>query len=85
MYVPSRVSHGYRDSCSIRTLTPRCCNSAGLAGYMSQPHFEASVKMRLALPKVGTWSPPELPRFQGSITGVKTPRLEMFFIPLRRF
>ncbi len=23
---------------------------------MSQPHFEASVRMRLTLPKVGTWS-----------------------------
>jgi hypothetical protein len=29
---------------------------------MLQPHFEASVKMRLALPKVGTWSPPRLPK-----------------------
>jgi len=27
---------------------------------VSQPHFEASVRMRLALPKVGTWSPPGL-------------------------
>jgi hypothetical protein len=24
---------------------------------MSQPHFETSVKMKLTLPKVGTWSP----------------------------
>jgi hypothetical protein len=28
---------------------------------MSQPHFEASVKMRFTLPKVGTWSPLGLP------------------------
>jgi hypothetical protein len=24
---------------------------------LSQPHFEASVRMKLTLPKVGTWSP----------------------------
>jgi len=51
---------------------------------MSQPHFEASVKMKLALPKVGSWSPLGLPKLQSSIAGVKTPHLEMFFIPLER-
>jgi hypothetical protein len=51
---------------------------------LSQPHFEASVRMRLTLPKVGTWSPPRLPQLQSSITEVKTPRLEVFFIPLKR-
>jgi hypothetical protein len=51
---------------------------------MSQPHFEASVKMKLALPKVGTWSPPGLPKLQSSIAGVKTPHLEIFFIPFER-
>ncbi len=51
---------------------------------MLQPHFEASVKMRLALPKVGTWSPLGLPKLQSSIAGVKTHRLEVFFIPLER-
>ncbi len=51
---------------------------------MSQPHFGAGVKMRLAFPKVGTWSHPGLPKFQSSIAGVKTPRLEVFFIPLER-
>jgi hypothetical protein len=49
---------------------------------LSQPHFEASVRMRLALPKVGTWSPPRLSKLQNSIAGVKTPRLEVFFVPL---
>jgi len=52
---------------------------------VSQPHFEASVKMRLALPKVGTWSPQRLPKLQSSIAGVKIPCLEVFFIPLERF
>jgi hypothetical protein len=51
---------------------------------MSQPHFEASVKMKLTLPKVGTWSPPGLLQLQNSIAKVKTPRLEVFFIPLER-
>jgi hypothetical protein len=49
---------------------------------LSQPHFEASVKMRLALPKMGTWSPSGLPKLQISIVGVKTPLLEVFFTPL---
>jgi hypothetical protein len=51
---------------------------------LSQPHFEASVRMKLALPKVGTWSPSGLPKLQSSIARVKTPRLEAFFIPLER-
>jgi hypothetical protein len=52
--------------------------------YVSQPHFEASVRLRLALPKVGTWSPPGLVQLQSSIAEVKTPCIEMFFIPLER-
>jgi len=51
---------------------------------MLQPHFEASVRMKLTLPKVGTWSPPGLPKLQSSIAGVKTPRREVFFISLER-
>jgi hypothetical protein len=51
---------------------------------MSQPHFEASMKMRLALPKVKTWSPPELPQLQSSIVDVKTLCLDVFFIPLEK-
>ncbi len=35
-YVLFGISHGYRDSCSIRTVTPSCCNSAGLVGYKLQ-------------------------------------------------
>ncbi len=52
---------------------------------MSQPHFGVSVRMRLTLPKVGTWSPPGLPQLQSSIAEVKTPRFEVLFIPLERF
>jgi hypothetical protein len=51
---------------------------------LSEPQFEASVRMRLALPKVGTWSPLKLPQFQSSIAEVKTHCLEVFFIPLER-
>ncbi len=37
----------------------------GLTNVLSQPHFEAShVKMKLALPKVETWSPSRLPKLQ---------------------
>ncbi len=52
---------------------------------VSQPHFEASVKMRLTLPKVGTWNPPRLSKLQSSIAGVRTPFLEVLFISLERF
>jgi hypothetical protein len=40
---------------------------------LSQPHFGQSVRMRLTLPKVGTWSPLGLPQFQSSTTEGKTP------------
>jgi hypothetical protein len=51
---------------------------------LSQPHFEASVRMKLTLPKVRTWSPLELPKIQSLISGVKKPRIEVFFMPLER-
>jgi hypothetical protein len=51
---------------------------------VSQPHFGLSVRMKLTLPKVGTWSPPGLPKTQSSIAGVKTPRIGVFFIQLER-
>ncbi len=76
------VAQKSKENLSYRNtlLTTVVSNEVGL----SQPHFEASVKMRLALPKVGTWSPPGLPKFQSLIVGVKTPRLEVLFIPLKR-
>jgi hypothetical protein len=67
--------------CSLACNTFRVKGRVGALRWglgMSQPHFEASVRMKLALPKVGTWSPPKLPRLQSSIAGVKTPHLEVF-------
>jgi hypothetical protein len=55
-----------------------------LTSVLSQPHFEVSVRSPLTLPKMGLESPPGLPKTQSSITGVKTPHLEVFFIPLER-
>jgi hypothetical protein len=52
--------------------------------FLSQPHFEASVRMRLTLPKVRTWSPSGLLKFQSSIARVKTPHLKVLFISLER-
>jgi len=46
---------------------------------LSQPHFEASVRMRLALPKVGTWSFLGLSQLQSSIAKVKTPCLGVIY------
>ncbi len=51
---------------------------------MSQPHFEVSVRMRFTLPKVKSWSPPGLLQLQSSISEVKPPRLDVFFILLER-
>jgi hypothetical protein len=51
---------------------------------LSQPYFGLSVSMKLTRPKVGTWSPLGLPKTQSSITGIKTPCIEVFFIPLER-
>jgi hypothetical protein len=51
---------------------------------MSQPHFEGNVRSPLTLPKMGVWSPPGLSKTQKTIAGVKTPRIEVFFIPLER-
>jgi hypothetical protein len=52
--------------------------------YMSQPHFEGRVRSPLTLLKMRVWSPPGLPKTQKMIIGVKTPRIEMFIIPLER-
>jgi hypothetical protein len=48
------------------------------------PTLRASVRMRLALPKVGSWSLPGLLQLQSSTIESKTPRLEILFIPLER-
>jgi hypothetical protein len=51
---------------------------------MSQPHFEGSVRSSFTLPKMGVWSPPGLPKTQKTIAWVKTPRIDVFFIPSKR-
>ncbi len=50
--------------------------------WVSQRHFWKSVRMTLTLPKWGLGSPSRLSKFQSSIAGVKTPRLEAFFMSL---
>jgi hypothetical protein len=51
---------------------------------VSQPHFEGSVRSPLTLPKMGLGSPPGLLKIESTIAGVKTLRIEMFFILLER-
>jgi hypothetical protein len=41
--------------------------------------------MTLTLPKWGLVSPSGLPKLQSSIAGVKTPRLEAFFMSLESY
>jgi hypothetical protein len=43
-----------------------------------------SVRMKLTLSKLGTWSPLGLPKTHSLITRVQTPRIEMFLISLER-
>jgi hypothetical protein len=52
--------------------------------HLSQPHFGLSVRVKPTLPKVGSWSPPGLPKTQSSIAGVKSPRNWMFLVSLKR-
>jgi hypothetical protein len=52
--------------------------------FMSQPHFEGSVRSPLTLSKMGVWSPSGLLKIQKTISGVKTPCIEVFFILLKR-
>jgi hypothetical protein len=54
-----------------------------MAIYVATPLWP-SVRMKLTLPKLGTWSPPGLPKTQSLITGVKTPGIGMFLISLER-
>jgi hypothetical protein len=56
----------------------------GASVLLSQPHFEASVRMKFTLPKVGTWSLQGLLKIHSMIAGVKTPCIEVFFVPLER-
>jgi len=51
---------------------------------MSQPHFEGSVRLPLTLLKMGLGSLSGLPKVQSAIVGVKTPCIEVLFIPLER-
>jgi hypothetical protein len=41
--------------------------------------------MKFTLLKLGLGSPPGLPKLQSLITGVKTPRIRMFFISLKSY
>jgi hypothetical protein len=51
---------------------------------MSQPHFGIGVRVKPTLPKVGSRSPPGLSKTQSSSSGVKTPCIGVFLIPLKR-
>jgi hypothetical protein len=52
---------------------------------MSQPHFGLNVRVKPTLPKVGTWSPPGLPKIQSSSWRAKTPRIGVFLVSLENF
>jgi hypothetical protein len=74
------------ESSSRPPLIDHLCNRFAVlkvgSPKMSQPHFEGSVRSPLTLPKMGLESPLGLPKTQSSIARVKTPCLEVFFIPL---
>ncbi len=60
------------------------CEPKARVVTMSQPQFEGSVRSPLTLPKMGLRSPLGLPKIQNAIAGVKTPCIDVFFIPLER-
>jgi hypothetical protein len=78
------MKHALQLDSIIHYVTKVTSNHEEHITVVLQPHFEASVRMRFALPKVGTWNLLGLPKFKSSISGVKTPCLEVFFIPLER-
>ncbi len=45
-----------------QTQSVAICFKEKCRSDMSQPHFGQSVRMKLTLPKVETWSPPRLPQ-----------------------
>jgi len=51
---------------------------------LSQSHFEGNARSPLTSSKMGLESPPGLSKTQSTISGVKTPCIEVFFIPLER-
>jgi hypothetical protein len=51
---------------------------------MLQPHFEGSVRLPLTLSKMGLGSPSGFPKTQNAIARVRTPCIEVYFIPLKR-
>jgi hypothetical protein len=59
-------------------------NELGFPCLLSQPHFRLSVRVKPTLPKVGTWSPPGLPKTQSTIAGVKSPRISALLVSLER-
>jgi hypothetical protein len=59
-------------------------NTANWIVTLLQPHFEGSVRSPFTLPKMGVWSPSGFSKTQKTISRVKTPRIEMFFIPLEK-
>jgi len=60
--VTSHTPRSVRKCEGVNLHTPKATPTLGDGVLVSQPHFEASVRMRLTLPKVGTWSPPGLPQ-----------------------
>jgi hypothetical protein len=52
---------------------------------LSQTHFWKNGRMTLTLPKWGLGNPLGLSKLQSLIAGVKTPRIEVFFISLKNY
>ncbi len=71
----------------VFSFVGRCFNipcACFATSFLSQPHFEGSVRLPLTLPKMGLGSPLGLPDIQNLITRVKTHHFEMLFVPLER-
>ncbi len=76
LIVYSAALHGGHIQMTFCPKTPK---------WMSQPHFGLNVRVKPTLPKVGTWSPPGLPKTQSPSWRGKTPCIGVFFVTLERY
>jgi len=82
--IPATSERQFAKYCCKVSLRPNPTILLFLCSWMSQPHFGISVRMKLTSPKMGSWSPPGLPKIQSSSSRVKTPCIDVFFISMER-
>ncbi len=88
----SKHISGYLNACSL-WANPNWNTCHNLRSFIhiitsnivSQSHFEKSVRMKFTFPKWELGSPRGVSKFQSSISKVKTPCIEVFFVSLESY